>query len=119
MDIVNIIKTLRVALMTSQVVTTNKHRELTKFFGDYCLSSGDSDFEEIENRNQIDNISELGVHAGEYDSQQFLNARSDLSTGDRLIEKDPEDQPILIPNFDPDLNKVDKVIFDNIVYEFR
>jgi hypothetical protein len=103
-------------MMTSQVVTTDKHRELTKFFGDYCLSSGESGFADS------DNDTKFSVLVGENknNSHRRLIARSDLSTGDKVLEDDdPENQANLLPNFNPEQNKVDQVVFDNIVYDYR
>jgi hypothetical protein len=40
LDIIEVLNTLRVSKMIAKANSTPKHRELVKFFDEYCLSSG-------------------------------------------------------------------------------
>jgi hypothetical protein len=103
-DIVEIIKHLRISRMMAAVSTDPKQRELVKFFHDYCLSSGDSDPDKRVVR---------AVDEGEYLLREDRVSRYE---NDNFIE----DAKVgglkkAVQDFDPKKNKTDKVVYENVV----
>jgi hypothetical protein len=105
MDIVELVKHLRISRMIASVHTNAKQRELVKFFDDYCLDSGESG-------DGIDRVTRK-----ELTSQYLLreDRHSRYEDDDFIEDSKKGNLGKAFHGFDPKQDKTDKAVYENIV----